>query len=359
MLRTYNDLNTIFTNLEEKDAKFSLESLLGLECNFKSGHDFFELYNSVNQDIKDEIDLILSFCENNNLIRIPDFLTSYDEMHDFTTIGFVYTNYKLDFDTEFINYNNSLYYWIKHSHYSGDLFKKETPPHELLDFMANFPQMNNYKKEYINNLASIILFVKNKFPFISKHEIYSIAMNLRFNANEDGELDEDLENYSLCRKNSLTDADILNSIENDELFKYTTLTNDLMEFKEFKLGWFDHKLDGKVYTHEFIQLTNLVLINLLLNLNENHQIDIKPNQVFIYPDPDGEISIEMDILDNLISLSFNFNNEIPSVFVHSLNTKTNKATYKTFELATIDLKKKFTKNEEITIFLKNIIQGEI
>lgn len=359
MLNIYNDLNIIFSNLEEKDARFSLEWLLGLGFNFKSGNDFFKAYNLENQTVKSEVDVILSFCEKNNLIRIPDSFIGQDNIQKFTMIGFESNSFKLDFDTEFFQSNNTLYYWMKNSNYSGDEFKKETPPGELLEFIANFPQINDYKKEYIHNLASIILFVKNKFPFISKQEIYSIAMNLRFNANEDGELDEDLENCSLCGKHILTESDISQSIENDELFKYTTLTNDIMAFKEFKLGWFDNNLDGQGYNHNFLNLTNQILINLLLNLNENHQIDIQPKQVFIYPDPDGEISIEMDILDNLISLSFNFNNETPSVFVHSLNTKTNKATYKTFELATIDLKKKFTKNEEITIFLKHIIQGDI
>ena len=53
-------------------------------------------------------------------------------------------------------------------------------------------------------------------------------MNLRFNANEDGELDEDLENCSLCGKHILTESDISQSIENDELSKGIIIRSELI-----------------------------------------------------------------------------------------------------------------------------------
>jgi hypothetical protein len=347
----YKSLNNIFTKLDNKDILNYLQYHIGTQLNLEAGSEFYQWFNLVEE--KTFLNNILSFCEQHNFIRIPSISFEPTENAGYYQLTFETSEYYLSFDSEDIKKMTVCNYFFKDKktkQFYGDIFHFNNPPVELIANMNKFPKIDiEYQKDIPKNISLVLDLLSNAYKFLSAKEMYCFISNASYNANEIGEHDEDLEYSALIYKKEITLDDVEYAMSNDDWMKYYPLINRINEFKTFKEGWFDLKDDGDFFSAIFLDqiINNLCII--LRQLQQKHNIDIGSNQVYIYPCTDGEVSIEMEIDSNSISLEYLSGKTGFSVFVHSVNFVTKHSTNQTFLIDDYD---------SISKFLYNIIKGE-
>lgn len=117
---------------------------------------------------------------------------------------------------------------------------------------------------------------------------------------------------------------------------------DLIEFSQFKQGWFDNREDGRPFDRQDIEFADGIC-NYLKNLNVNF---------ILFPSPDNEIiidfQVEESLKDNWLSIDLKFDTQV--FHLHNYNKTTQAFINKHIDFNNLEEFKK--ELEELLILLK-------